>query len=101
MKKSILIAASLISILGVSLAANNFNSNNREFSELELANIEALTDDEGTPVKPCYRYSNISGDDYGWHNDFCNQKTSKDMIYPCSDNMLLGYRAQLTNCIKK
>ena len=45
------------------------------------ANVEALSQDEGLPVKTCY-IDGWSGEyKYGL---FCNTSTSSSMIYPCS-----------------
>lgn len=53
-------------------------------TDLMLANIEALADEEteGTPVADCYIRANTVNQDTGWHL-FCSDKTSSSMIYPC------------------
>ena len=50
MRKKILFSAAAVAVMGVaSFAALTSNNHSRELSDLELANIEALTDDESGP----------------------------------------------------
>ena len=47
MRKKILFSAAAVAVMGVaSFAVLTSNNHSRELSDLELANIEALTDDE-------------------------------------------------------
>ncbi len=48
---------------------------------LMMKNVEALTQDEGTPVSTCARRSGPNGK-YG-NKMFCDSRTNVSMIYPC------------------
>ena len=53
-------------------------------TDLMLANIEALADEEteGTPVADCYIRSPFSNNTPKW-GVYCDDRTSSSMIYPC------------------
>lgn len=55
MKKKLILSAAIVAVMGAaSLTALTSNSQTRELSDLELANIEALTDDETeNPAATC------------------------------------------------
>lgn len=48
---------------------------------LMIENVEALTQDEGTPTGTCARRSGPNGK-YG-NKFFCDSRTNASMIYPC------------------
>ena len=69
-----------------------------ELSPTQLANIEALAEDEGTPVGDCYLSASFNGEP-GWYV-FCDDRTSNSMIYPCASQRTFGNASVTTKCTK-
>ena len=64
MKKKLILSAATVAVMSVaSIAALNSNSQARELSEIEIANIEALTEDENSGAKCPNGCSDIG---WGW-----------------------------------
>ena len=93
----IVIVASALGIWGV-----NITNQKEVYTEIQLANIEALSategSEEGTPVGKCVM-SAPSANETGWFY-MCNDRTSNNMIYPCPNTTQFGWKAYETMCTK-
>jgi hypothetical protein len=71
-------ALALAAFVGMKNMERNTNIN----ETLLMTNVEALTEEEGTPVSKCYADNMQIDGTHDWVF-VCNQKTSDEMIYPC------------------
>ena len=80
--KKIYIAIAVVLFAAASVAAVLAVRSHNRMDDFFRANLDALTMDEGTPVKTCYIDSDDFEDDYTMAV-FCDTRTSSSMIYPC------------------
>lgn len=62
-----------------------------------VKNVEALSQDEGTPVKTCYTKGLGINDSYAV---FCDDRTTVEMIYPCPIYESFGVKGAESKCTK-
>ncbi len=98
MKKKLFLSVATFAAVGAAcFAAFNTNTQPREFSDLELANIEALTQGEGTAVDDCVASSTV-GAEFGFLPR-CDDRTTKGMLYPCKTTEYIQ-KGVMTLCTK-
>lgn len=94
---AVVIITSAIGLFGLNQA-----SQKDAFTKIQLANIEALSNtegsDEGTPVGKCV-FSLSSSFETGWFY-LCDDRTTTDMIYSCPKNKQFGWGGFETMCTK-
>lgn len=91
---------SCVAIVLLSLAIF-FAAENKQHINLtptQLANIEALSQTEGTAVGDCYISSPFNGE-AGWYV-FCDDKTTNSMIYPRASQKTYGHASVTSKCTK-
>lgn len=93
MKKIILTIAVLIALSIVITSFVWLKSN-----PLLIKNIEALSDEEGTPSNLCYTVNYSSEEDATYFLK-CNDKTSDSMLYPCLESVY-GVKGISSHCIR-
>ena len=83
MKRNFLIGIVVMAIMGVVTVNFGLNSSTNGLSDMSLANVEALAQNEdgGTSVGVCFMRVGPSGK-YDQRR-FCDSKTNANMIYPC------------------
>ena len=100
MKKTIfalpcMAAIALAAFVGMRTLERNKNIN----ETLLMANVEALTEEEGTPVGNCYtEKEGIIG--FPEMVDVCNSETSDEMIYPCPKDQKMVLKGVRGVCTK-
>ena len=99
MKKKVALLCA-VAAMGIAAAAGVSLQNRAQFSDVALANIEAIAaEEEGTPVSPCYTEGSGSFMNATWYIE-CDNRTSPEMIYPCATNERFGYRGTESLCTK-
>ncbi len=100
MKKKLFLSVATFAAVGAAcFAAFNTNTQPREFSDLELANIEALTQGEGTPVEDCVASSSSTAEFGLFYR--CDDRTTSGMLYPCKESKEYIQKGVITHCTKK
>ena len=91
MKRNFLIGIVVMAIMGVVTVNFGLNSSTNGLSDMSLANVEALAQNEdgGTSVGVCFMRVGPSGKLD--QRRFCDPRTSVTMIYPCGDESLDFY----------
>lgn len=96
MKKVIISAAFIAAVIASTTVVVMSHCNSKT---IFAANVEALTQEEGTKVDYCY----IDNHDYGkWESAvFCSSQTNSSTIYPC-EHESWGYKCkgQTDRCTK-
>jgi hypothetical protein len=98
MKKVILGGVAAIVVAVLATVNVNLNSQNDNLSDLVLANVEALAQNEGgggTSVGVCYMRAGHTGI-YGSRR-FCNSQTNATTIYPCGTESMDFYKSDNTD----
>lgn len=99
MKKKVTLLCA-VAAMGIAAAVGVSLQNRAQFSDVALANIEAIAaEEEGTPVSPCYTEGSGSFMNAAWYIE-CDNRTSPEMIYPCATNERFGYRGTESLCTK-
>ncbi len=96
MKKRMFLAAGAVLVAAAVSAFVYVKNENNSMNELFNANVEALANNEGTPVKICY-VERVEGPSE-WAI-FCNRATSSSMLYPCNSETY-GCKGVVSHCTK-
>ena len=96
MKKKIIIAAMAV----LTLSAGLFFAIQSQTPDLFKANLNALSDEEGTPAALCH-FRAADGDPqlFQYYLE-CDSKTNDGMLYPCPVNKLPFISQSSSHCIQ-
>jgi hypothetical protein len=91
------VAIVAIAAVTVSLSVYQHRNGTPEISLLS-ANVEALSNDEGTPASSCAR---TGGPSCPYEERmYCNSQTNSDTIYPCPTSSRMDYYSSMDRCTK-
>lgn len=97
MKKHMILAAGVALVTAAISVFAFVNNEKNSMDALFKANVEALADNEGTPVTTCF-IDGISGE---WVSaKFCDKETSTSMLYPCPTSEFWGHKSASSYCTK-
>lgn len=97
MNHKLIIAASATFLAAAAAAFVYVRNEMNSMDDIFMANVEALVQNEGTPVSTCY----IDGGYGQWESaKFRDSNTSSSMLYPCPTHNEWGHKGATSYCTK-